>query len=360
MKYAYWLSSLYTISDRKKRDVLRRLGNARTLYETSGEKLEKLGCFRPEEIRSIEESRHCFCLDEEWERFRKKEIFFLTEEDRRYPSRLKHLYDPPYALFVKGRLPKEDVPSVAIVGARGCSEYGRSVARVLGRTLATHKAQVISGMALGVDSAAHAGAMAEKGDTFAVLGCGCDICYPRSSKNIYENIHAGEGGIISEFFPGTKPLPVVFPRRNRIISGLADVVVVVEAREKSGSLITADHALEQGKDVYAVPGRFGEPLSRGCNRLIEQGAGILYDVDNFLTNIGIVKQQKKKTRDFNNLALAKEEGVVYSVLGSNPMFINLIVAETNLDLLTVLAALDQLKKKKLVQETFQNYFCKIL
>ncbi len=249
---------------------------------------------------------------------------------------------------------------MAIIGARSCSEYGRSVARKLGKLLAEQGVPVVSGLALGVDSAAQAGALSGGGDTYAILGCGCDLCYPRSSKNVYENILKGHGGVISELVPGVEPLPLFFPMRNRIISGLADVLIIVEAKKKSGSLITADFALEQGKDVFAVPGRYGEPLSEGCNRLIEQGAGILYDGESFLKNIGIVDKNEKKKQKIHKVILEKEEQCVYSTLDLTPKFINTILEETKLDLLTVLQALDGLKKKQLVFESFQNHFCKTL
>lgn len=237
------------------------------------------------------------------------------------------------------------------------------MARMLGKALAEHKAQVISGMAVGIDSASHAGALSAHGDTFAVLGNGCDICYPKSSANIYRNIVSGGGGIISELAPGTNPLPQFFPRRNRIISALADAVVVVEAKKRSGSLITADLALDQGKDVYAVPGRYTDALSAGCNHLIEQGAGILADLDNFLKNTGVVSECKTKEADLkinNQLPLEKDQQMVYIDLDFNPKFIDVIIEETGLDLLTVLSVLDSLKNMHLVQETFQNYYCKIL
>ncbi|MCD8301089.1 MAG: DNA-protecting protein DprA, partial [Clostridiales bacterium] len=213
---------------------------------------------------------------------------------------------------------------------------------------------------MGVDSASHAGALSVGGDTFAILGGGCDICYPKSSHNIYENILNGHGGIISENIPGTLPMRQFFPLRNRIISGLSRILVVVEARERSGSLITADCALDQGIDIYAVPGRYGDDLSKGTNHLIEQGAGILYDVDCFLKNTGIVSDSKKKRQKSKQLPLEKEESLVYSVLCLSPKYINLIVEETGLDLLTSLHALGSLVKKGLAQETFQNYFCRKL
>ncbi len=358
MQYEYWLASLYQLPDEKKRRARLISGTARELYNMSENALKELHIFSSEELFAITESRKTQDISYVWNDFLKKGIAFVPYFSEDYPEKLTHIYDPPYALYVKGRLPDPDKKSVAIVGARACSEYGRSISKMLGKSLAEHGVRVISGMALGVDSASHAGALSAGGDTFAVLGGGCDICYPRSSYNIYENILDGHGGVISENIPGTQPLRQFFPQRNRIISGLSDILIVVEARERSGSLITADCALDQGKDIYAVPGRYGDDLSKGTNRLIEQGAGILYDLNCFLKNTGIVSETRKKEHKSAQFTLEKEESLVYSILSLSPKYINLIVEETGLDLLTSLHTLGSLVKKGLAQETFQNYFCK--
>ncbi len=360
LKYEYWLASLYRIPDNRRRQAGLICGSAAKLYGFSEKEMRELHYFTESEINYICESRRTFDPEKEWERLQREKIRFLPCCHEEYPERLRRIYDPPFALYVKGSLPDKEKKSVAVVGARACSEYGRGVARLLGRTLAEHEVPVFSGLAVGIDSASHAGALMSDGSRFAVLGSGCDVCYPRSSENLYRNMISGKGGILSELRPGTQPLPQFFPRRNRIISALADVVVVVEAKKRSGSLITADCAIEQGKDVYAVPGRFRESLSEGCNHLIEQGAGILYDIENFLKNTGIVSDSEIMKKKLDKLSLEKEERLVYISLDFNPKFIDIIIEETGLNLLTVLHALDALKKKQLVQETFQNYFCKKL
>ncbi len=191
-----------------------------------------------------------------------------------YPGRMSMLPGMPKALYLIGSLPEDDKPCAAIVGARMCSGYGRDTAYSLGFYLASRGIQVISGMAVGIDGHAQQGALDAGGRVFAVLASGPDVCYPITNYPIYERL-LREGGVISEHGAGTKPLAPYFPSRNRIISALADVVIVVEAKERSGSLITADFALDQGKTVLAVPGRVGDALSEGCNRLISQGAGIV-------------------------------------------------------------------------------------
>lgn len=178
----------------------------------------------------------------------------IKRGDGEYPERLQNIAQPPDPLYVAGEVPKDGKPSIAIVGARNSSPYGENMAYEYARFLARAGVQIISGMARGIDSAAHAGALAGGGKTFAVLGCGVDICYPASGRKLYQSMEQ-KGGLLSEFEPGAPPLAFHFPMRNRLISGLADGILVVEAKEKSGSLITVDHALEQGKTVFALPGR---------------------------------------------------------------------------------------------------------
>ncbi len=360
--YIYWLSSLIKIGSEKRRRVSELAGGPKNLYKMSSKQLTELHMFTEKELACIVKAQRECSPEEMWHEFREKHsrdgMRFIPYDSPEYPDHLKNIYNAPFALFVKGRLPNDEKKSVAVVGARSCSEYGRSVSKLLGRTLAEHGVQVISGMALGVDSASHAGSLEAGGDTFAVLGCGCDVCYPRSSHNIYDNILSGSGGIISELLPGTQPQPHFFPMRNRIISALADIVIIVEARERSGSLITADFALEQGKDIYAVPGRYLDSLSAGCNRLIEQGAGIFVDMDSFLKNAGIVEDVKKKKEGRSSPKLTEEAQLVYECLDLSARNLDEIISLCGLDLLTVLDALDVLKRDHLAQETFQNYFCR--
>ena len=203
-------------------------------------------------------------------------IHVVERGERDYPARLLEIPDPPERLYVLGRLPEENLPSVAIIGARECSEYGSYVAARLGECMGRNGIQVISGMARGIDGIGQTAALDAGGSSFAVLGSGVDVCYPARNRRLYERLRE-RGGVLSEYPPGTPVLSRNFPPRNRIVSGLADAVVVVEAREKSGTLITVDMALEQGKEVYAVPGRVTDALSSGCNRLVKLGAAVLLD-----------------------------------------------------------------------------------
>lgn len=299
-------------------------------------------------------------------------------EDKLYPDKLRNISAAPKQLYVLGKLPDENKKSVAIVGARKASNYGRQMAYEYARVLACHDVQIISGMAAGIDASAHEGALAAGADTFAVLGSGADVCYPKSNLDIYNKIQK-KGGIISEFCAGSEPLAWHFPVRNRIISGLSDIILVIEAREKSGSLITADSALEQGKDVFALPGRVDDELSKGCNRLIAQGAGIAcnpgdilfalfneetenqkdnFSHDNTFCNNSYQKNQpiignfaKKKFS-----GLAREEKTVYSCMRLQPKHINEIVKETGMNVEEVALALFSLEMAGAVTEVTKNWF----
>lgn len=213
-------------------------------------------------------------------------IKFTGIEDDDYPEKLKLIPDAPRGLYYLGKLPPCR-PRVSIVGARNCSEYGKQMTREFSREIAGCGISVISGMARGIDSIASRSALDVNGYTCVVLGCSVDICYPSENRELYDEIKS-HGCIVSEYPPGTKPVAGFFPARNRIIAGLSDALLVMEAREKSGTLITVNLALEQGKDIYALPGRATDSLSLGCNQLIRDGAGILLRpelfVEEFLEN----------------------------------------------------------------------------
>ena len=284
---------------------------------------------------------------------------FLTAEDPAYPGRLREIYDYPMGLFVKGSLPDPQKPAAAIVGARGCSFYGEQIAEEFSRALAAEGVQVISGLAAGIDGAAHRGALKAGCPTFGVLGCGINICYPSGNFYLYQQMQQS-GGILSEFPPGTSPKARNFPMRNRIISGLADVVLVVEAREKSGSLITAELALEQGREVFAVPGRITDHLSGGCNRLIQQGAHVAVSPADILEYLGVKCQKELILCGKNVNTLAKKEKMVCSCLDFNPKHIDQILEKTGLPFSEVLGILLELELGGLAFRAANHYYGKKL
>lgn len=212
----------------------------------------------------------------------RQDIHLAMYYDMAFPARLREIPDPPLGIYWKGRLPDPARPAMAMIGARMSSAYGRLEARDFAIELARNGIQIVSGMARGIDGIAGKSALEVSDDSFAVLGCGVDICYPTQNRELYQQLTA-RGGVISEFPPGTAATKLNFPQRNRLISGLADAVFVLEAREKSGTLITVDIACEQGRDVFALPGRVTDSTSHGCNELIRQGAMIATSPDDILT-----------------------------------------------------------------------------
>ena len=276
-----------------------------------------------------------------------------------YPARLKELPGMPKQLYYIGSFPDDAKPTAAIVGARLCSPYGRIQAFNYGKFLSEHGVQVISGMAAGIDAEGHKGALEGGTPTFAVLGNGVDICYPSSSRGIYRRIPEKNGGIISEYEPGTKGRAYYFPARNRIISGLADLVLVVEAKEKSGSLITAACALEQGKMVYAIPGAVNDALSRGCHKLIYDGAGIAYCPEIMLEELGISMEKVTQNGEKNNLGLARDLNMVYSCLDLRPKNLDHIIRKTGFSPGKTAGILGQLILMGLVKETGRQYYIRL-
>ena len=269
-------------------------------------------------------------LDKEFEGLAASDINMVCIDSSDYPEKLRDIFDAPYILYYRGRLPEQNHKTVAIVGARACSEYGRSMAKDIAAQLARYGVQIVSGFARGIDTASHNGCLGvDGGRTFAAFGSGINHCYPPENRFTYDEIIQKGGGIMSEYRPDTKPLSGFFPMRNRIISGLSDVVIVVEAGVKSGSLITADHSLEQGRTVMALPGRVTDVLSMGCNRLIRQGAAVITCMDDILFELGLSEVQNYSVNIKNSqIKLAKPEKMLYSHLDFNPQSIDDLIRKS--------------------------------
>lgn len=300
---------LHRIPFLNKQDRLRLL--------TAFESCEKICRAEKREIQKVlgekKAEKFLSCKTEEniwifYEEMKRKGIKFVCRQSPDFPERLRDIPDAPFGIYVLGQLPGQQEKSVALIGARNCSGYGAHMAAELGKELARAGVQVISGMAKGIDGISQQSALNAGGKSFAVLGSGVDVCYPASNRTLYSRLKEA-GGILSEYPPGTVPRPERFPPRNRIISGLADTVIVVEAREKSGTLITVDMALEQGREIYCLPGRTTDKLSEGCNRLIAQGAGIFVSVEDFLERSGMGKSgTAKEGEDEKEQSLKRQLG----------------------------------------------------
>ena len=276
LKYWVWLSECRGVSNQTRLALLRHFGSPEDVfYADAGELLLTEGITR-DQVHALEDHK-LDKADKVLADCQRLGLRILTIQDAEYPGRLQNIYDPPCLLYVKGRLPAfDEEAAVAVVGTRDCTPYGVACAEKLGYGLASGGAVVVSGLAKGIDAAASRGALRAGGVTVGVVGNGLDVHYPYESRYLYEDI-AAAGVLLSEYPPGTEAAGRHFPARNRIISGLSLATLVVEAPERSGALITAETALEQGRDVFAVPGPIDAPTSVGCNRLIRDGAGLVSD-----------------------------------------------------------------------------------
>lgn len=354
-KHALWLAMVEGLTSTRIHYLLKNFSGAEEIYSLSREQLLKCEGVDEKLAEKITESKKGWDLDYEVEKLQEREIHFTSEEEAEYPQKLLRIANAPYGIFYKGTLPKPRKKAVSIVGARGRSFYGKQMAENIAKELALRNVDVISGLALGIDADAQKGALEAKGKTYGVLGCGVDICYPIQNQYLYDNV-IKNGGILSEYAPGISPKPYRFPARNRIIAGLCDCLIVIEAREKSGSLITADFAMEQGKDVYALPGRITDPLSAGTNHLIRQGAQILYNIEDFLKEWDYFDVSNTLQMDFRKNVLEKDEWLVYSLLDFCPVGIGTLSDQSSLPILTLLDILERLQKKGFVKEIVPNYF----
>ncbi len=299
-------------------------------------------------------------VGKEKELARKLGIEIITYHDDAYPANLKAIHDPPLVLYVKGKVEENDRLALAMVGARRCSYYGRKQAERLAGQLARLGITVVSGMARGIDTCCHQGALGAGGRTIAVLGNGLASIYPPENEKLFDQIVAC-GAVISELPLEAPPLAQHFPRRNRLISGLSLGALVVEASARSGSLITARWALEQGKEVFAVPGKIDSPHSKGCHRLIKDGAKLVEDVNDILDELGELGQMLKteSTEEVEagpELPLNPEEKQVFRLLSTDPKHIDDIAAETGYASAKVSSILVSLELKKIVTQLPGNQF----
>jgi len=284
LPYLLYMAKTGCIGIKSYRKLQSYFRSPKAFYMASLATIKKTGIFTEAQLMKIVKGKNDKNLLYDYERMVEQSVKIIPIEDGCYPKNLKQIKDPPPILFLKGKLPDASNPSVAVVGARECSNYGAVVASRLGELFAATDISLISGMARGVDSISQLACVKAGGYSLAFLGGGVDICYPRESRSLYELL-GEKGGILSEFAPGTEPMKSYFAMRNRLISGISDVICVVEARERSGTMITVDCGLDQGREIFAVPGRITDITNFGTNELIRQGAGIISDLDSFVDEI---------------------------------------------------------------------------
>ncbi len=292
---------------------------------------------------------------------------YISRFDERFPENLRYIPGCPAGIYVEGSLPDPYVKTVAIVGSRACSEYGSKMAGYFASHLAAAGIQIVSGLAKGIDGIAQKAAIEAGGVSFGVLGSGVDVIYPRENKEIFAMVKA-HGGLISEHPPGTQPVRSFFASRNRIISGLCDLLLVIEARLQSGTSITVNNALEQGRDVFAVPGRLTDPLSAGCNKLISEGAGIARTPDDIIDALGLKGDRsvllKKADKDNTgaitrvDLKLDEKEKIVYDCLDLYPKSLDELLRQTRLFIPDIMETLLSLSVKGVVKECARNHYVK--
>lgn len=286
MSHKYWvgLSHVPGIGSVKVKKLLEQFGSAERVWQLSKAELAAIPYIGEKIAGEFQRTREELDLERFLQHCKEAEVYLLCPEDSEFPANLLNIYDPPPVIYYRGALKREDLYSIAIVGSRKMTTYGKRVTRMLATELVEKGFTIVSGMALGVDGVAHEAAMEAGGRTIAVLGSGVDVIYPREHQNLYAEI-IKHGAVVSTFPPGRAPERGNFPARNRIISGLSCGTVVVEAGEKSGALITADLALEQNREVFAIPGSIFSPLSAGTNAMIQKGAKLVYRTEDILEEL---------------------------------------------------------------------------
>jgi DNA processing protein len=331
------------LSNRKAVTLLRCFPSASEIFTASYGQLKKTEFLSEFNIECILKAQRLDKAEKLEDKLQKLKIEYITIADELYPRLLREIPDPPVVLYVKGVIPDESL-KVSIVGTRQCTEYGRTVTREISQALAKKGVVVVSGMARGIDSVAHKSALDSLGKTIAVLGCGVDICYPAENRALRDRI-IENGCLISEYPPGTQPNKWFFPERNRIISGLSELIIVTEAGKRSGTLITVSHALEQGRDVMAVPGNITSKLSEGTNELLRDGAGVITSISDILHTLNISESMLNIQPK-----LAPEEKIVYDMLGPQPVSVEEIIDKTQFQAQTVSGILTIMELKGYVQK----------
>jgi len=347
------LSLIPGVGPRTRQALLERFGSAEMALAAAPSQLQAVSGVGPKLTRKIVEARDAIDAEEEIAVCRAHGVTILTGADEEYPRLLREIYDPPGVLFVKGSLRPRDGLAVAIVGTRHATQYGLKQAERLSGSLARAGLTIVSGLARGIDAAAHRGAIAAGGRTLAVLGSGVLNVYPPEHEKLAEEV-AAHGALLSEAPTRAAPMSGTFPQRNRIISGLALGAIIVEAGDRSGALITARHAMEQGREVFAVPGRVDGRTARGCHRLIRDGAKLVETADDVLEELGPLVEAT--TRDDGQavhhpaeLMLNELEQKVLAAVGTESTSVDSIIAETGLAVPQVLSTVSVLEMRRLVR-----------
>lgn len=343
------------------RRLIKFFGSPNAVLNASLEELEMVRGVTSSVCQNIINQSKNVQIDRELELIEKYNCKVITIEDDNYPADLKNIYDPPPILYIKGDMSFNNFRAISIVGSRNSTSYGKSVAELISNQLASKGIVVVSGMAHGIDTAAHNGALNVNGQTIAIMANGLDIIYPSDNVKLYDKI-INSGAVISELPMGTSPHRMNFPRRNRIISGISLGTLVIEASPKSGALITADLALEQGREVFAVPGQIFSETSKGTHTLIKQGAKLVDSVEDILNELPsytsyFSEEEKLKDEDTKiESQLSQDESAVWKAIGLSPIHIDDISRQSDLPAYKVSSALVMLELKGLIRQLAGKMF----
>ena len=355
--YWIWLSCVPGIGARRFSMLNEWFGSPKALWESQDRDISKYQTILGERsTKSILDHKNEKYVEKAASILSEPGIFVITLIDEQYPVLLRSIFDPPAVLYCKGLPFKNDVQYIAVVGSRRTSEYGRQMADRFAYDLSLAGVGIVSGAARGIDTMAHKGALRADGYTIAVLGCGVDIAYPADNRKLFTQIEE-HGTLLSEYPPGTYPAPTNFPARNRIISGISKAVLVVEAGERSGAIITVDFALEQGRDVYALPGNINNPYCVGTNRLLKEGARLVTDIkeiidDSMIEKSRVLNQIKKQ----ESIQLDLFETEVYNALEDGEKYIEDLAFTTGIHIGKLNAILTMLEIKGIVKQLPGNIF----
>lgn len=342
--YIMWLSSIYNISTETKYSLIDYFGSAKEIYTADSKDIFDSKLVSSMDIRNISSSKIKYNFDKELEKLEKSPIVYYTYNDKKFSKQLNDMKNPPLGLYVWGEIPENTYPYISIVGTRRASEYGATVCHKLAYELAENGITVVSGMAFGIDSIAHKACIEAKGKTIAVLGCGADICYPASNRSLRDKI-TENGCVISEFPLGTQSHKMNFPYRNRIIACLSSAVIVVEGQKRSGTLITANYALDNGREVMAVPGNITSALSQAPNNLIADGCPPVLSTQDILDRLNIKITKKDIEKSDNIPDISNEEKIIFNIIGFEPMTIDEICIKASMNISFVSSILMMLELK---------------
>lgn len=359
--YEYWAATLQDGYIPDLIDLVERAGGAKSLYNMTPEQIKNELVVTDKMVSHIIKCRDNIDIQKSYDEMCQSGIHYVNHSDCGYPTRLHHIHGRPYGLFYKGSLPSENRKNIAIIGSRECSEYGRLIAEYLGDRLSRSNIDIISGMAWGIDGISQMSAINAGGHSYGILGCGVDIIYPRKNNILYQHLTENGNGVISEYAPKTPPDPRKFPPRNRIISGLCDILIVVEAKAKSGTLITVDMAIDQGRTIMVVPGRITDPLSVGCLNLLKEGAIPITSLDDIYNELNSISSSKsnytQKTGEIFdekpniNSSLSNNEIQILKYISLDPIHIDSLVNKSHLPLNTVIVILTSLEMRGYIKET---------